>query len=99
MPTKFGYDVRRAHFSSMILTGQMTRDEALERVSKPAYDPATIGQDFEYIATKLDLSVPELKALLEGPNKSYRDYKSAMPIYDLGTRVLRAFGVQRAIIR
>jgi N-acetyl sugar amidotransferase len=99
LPTKFGYDKRRAHFSSLILTKQMTREGALERISKPAYDESTIAQDFEYIANKLDIDVAELQALLHGPNKSYHDYKSAMPIINLGTRVLRAVGVQRAIIR
>jgi N-acetyl sugar amidotransferase len=99
LPTKFGFDKRRAHFSSLILTNQMTRAEALERIAKPAYDESTIAQDFEYIATKLDISVAELQALLNGPNKSFRDYKSAMPMIHLGTQVMRALGVQRAIIR
>jgi N-acetyl sugar amidotransferase len=98
-PTKFGYDKRRAHFSSLILTNQMTRDDALERIAKPAYDEATIAEDFEYIATKLDISVEELRALHDGPNKSWRDYKSAQPLIELGTRIMRAAGVQRAIIR
>jgi N-acetyl sugar amidotransferase len=99
LPTRFGFDKRRAHFSSLILTHQMTREEALERLSKPAYDEATIDQDFEYIATKLDISVAELRAMHEMPIKSYRDYKSAMPLIQLGTVVMRALGVQRAIIR
>ncbi len=99
LPTRFGFDKRRAHFSSLILTNQMTREEALERVAKPAYDEATIAQDFEYIATKLDISVDELRALHRLPLKSYHDYKSAMPMIQLGTAVMRAFGVQRAIIR
>ena len=99
LPTKFGFDKRRAHYSSLILTNQMTREEALQRVAQPAYDPATIGQEFEYVATKLDLSVEELRALLDGPNKSYRDYQNKMGIITLGTKVLRAVGVQRAIIR
>lgn len=99
LPTRFGFDKRRAHFSSLILTQQMTREEALQRVAKPAYDEATIDQDFEYIATKLDISVDELRALHRLPLKSYRDYKSAMPFIQLGTTVMRAFGVQRAIIR
>src|SRR5690606_11709827 len=42
LPTKFGYDKRRAHFSSLILTGQMPRDEALEKIAQPAYDAETI---------------------------------------------------------
>ncbi len=99
LPTKFGFDKRRAHFSSLILTNQMTRDEALQKIAKPAYDEATIADDFEYIATKLDISVDEFRTLHNGPNKTYRDYKSAMPLIDLGTKVMRALGVQRAIIR
>lgn len=99
LPTKFGFDKRRAHFSSLILTNQMTRDEASQKITKPAYDEATIADDFEYIATKLDISVDELRTLHNGPNKTYRDYKSAMPLIDLGTKVMRALGVQRAIIR
>lgn len=98
-PTKFGYDKRRAHFSSLILTGQMTREEALDRIAKKAYDEETVAQDFEYIATKLGISVDELKTLMSGPNKSYHDYKSNMALIELGTKVLRAIGVQRAIIR
>jgi N-acetyl sugar amidotransferase len=99
LPTKFGFDKRRAHFSSLILTKQMTREAALDKLERPAFDAATIKQDFEYVAAKLDISVTELESLLHGPKKSYRDYKSAMPLIQLGTRVLRAVGVERAIIR
>lgn len=99
LPTKFGYDKRRAHFSSLILTGQMTRDDALEKLSKPAYVLEEVDQDFEYIATKLGLSVAELRALHEGPNKTYKDYRNAMTFIDLGTRVLRALGIQKAVMR
>jgi hypothetical protein len=77
----------------------MTREEALERIAKPAYDEATIAEGFEYVATKLDLTVAELKQIMSGPNRSYRDYDNAMRWIDVGTRVLRAVGVQRAIIR
>lgn len=99
LPVKFGYDKRRAHFSSLILTKQMTREDALERIAQPAYDEATISQDFEYVATKLDLTVAELKQLLEGTNRSYRDYRNSMGLIEFGTKVLRATGEQRAIIR
>lgn len=99
LPTKFGFDKRRAHFSSLILTGQMSRDAALERIAQAPYDPEMAAQDFEYIATKLGLTVDELRELEKGPNKSYRDYKNDMTLIDLGTKVLRATGVQRAIIR
>jgi N-acetyl sugar amidotransferase len=99
LPTKFGYQKHRAHYSSLILTGQMTRDEALEKISKPAYDEKTIALDFEYIAKKLEISVEELQLLLKGENKTYRDYKSRMPLINLGTKFLTMVGIQRAIIR
>jgi len=99
LPTKFGYDKRRAHFSSLILTGQMTREAALEKIAQRAYDDETIAHDFEYIATKLDITVDALRELLRGPNRTYRDYANAMPLINAGTQVLRLLGVQRAIIR
>lgn len=99
LPTKFGYDKRRAHFSSLILTGQMTRAEALEKVAEPALDEETVAQDFEYVANKVDISVDELRSLLNGENKSYRDYKNRMLVIGAGTRLLSALGVQKAIMR
>lgn len=99
LPTKFGYDKRRAHFSSLVLTKQLTRDEALAKIAIPAYTPEQVAEDFEYIATKLDISVDELAAMLKGPNHSYKDYKNNMTFIELGTKVLRLVGVQRAIIR
>lgn len=99
LPEKFGYQKHRAHYSSLILTGQMTREEALERISKPAYDKETILQDFNYIAKKLEISPEELHSYMDGENRTYRDYKSNMQLINLGTNILRFFGVQRAIIR
>jgi N-acetyl sugar amidotransferase len=99
LPKKFGYDKRRAHFSSVILTKQMTREEALNRIDQAAYDERTIIQDFEYIAKKLDLNVSELKEIMVGENKTYRDYKSSMPLISLATKLLRGFGIQKVIIR
>ena len=63
LPKKFGYEKHRAHFSSLILTKQMTREEALQKIAHPAYDEETIAQDFEYIAKKLDLTVSELQRI------------------------------------
>ena len=99
LPTKFGYDKRRAHFSSLILTGQLTRDQALEKIAAPAYPLEEMKQDFEYISNKLGITVQELEAYRDGPNRTYRDYKNAMGLIDLGTRAMRALGIQRAIIR
>lgn len=98
-PTKFGYDIRRVFFSSLILTKQMTREDALRRVAEKPYDEQTISQDFEYVATKLGFTVAELRKLMNGPNKTYRDYKSRMPLITLGTKVFRMLGIEKKIMR
>lgn len=91
---KFGYDTRKVQFSSLILTGQMTREEALQRLAEPAYDRETIHQDLEFIATKLGITSDELNGYLRAPNKTYRDYKSQMWIYDFGSRAAKALGLE-----
>lgn len=99
LPKRFGYDKRRTHFSSLILTQQMKREEALAEIAQPAYDEQLMVQDFEYVAKKLDLSVSELQAMMDGEKKTYRDYKSNMPLISFGTNILRIFGIQRQIMR
>lgn len=91
---KFGFDTRRVQFSSLILTGQMTRAEALAELERLPYDESTIGQDFEYIATKLGVTVPELRSYMETPNRTYLDYKSQERIYSLGARAMKALGLE-----
>lgn len=95
LPKKFGYDTRKVQFSSLIVTGQMTRAEALERLQQPAYDPETIQHDIEFVANKLQISVDELNQYLTGPNHSYHDYRSQKDIYRIGAGVLRLLGVER----
>ncbi len=99
LPTKFGYDKRRAHFSSLILTKQMTREQALEAIAISAYTPEDVTRDFDYIATKLGITVDELQSYLDGQNKSYKDYANAMGLIDFGTRVMRGLGLQRSVMR
>lgn len=94
LPTKFGYDTRKVQYSSLIVTGQMTRDEAIEKLKVPALDDATIRQEFEYVANKLEISTTELKSYLDAPNKTYRDYKSQETIYTLGAKAMKALGLE-----
>lgn len=95
LPEKFGFDTRRVQFSSLILTGQMTRDEAMEELLAPAYDEENIRHEFEYVATKLGISAEELQGYMDEPNKTYKDYKSQESIYRWGAKVMRALGLVR----
>lgn len=94
LPKRFGYDVRRVQYSSLIVTGQMTRDEAIELLKKPSYDESTIGQEIEFVSNKLGISVEELDSYMALPRKTYKDYKNQRQIYDYGARVMRAMGME-----
>jgi hypothetical protein len=99
LPRKFGFEKRRAHFSSLIMTGQMTREAALDRISRPEMDEHFLKQEFEFVANKLDLDVDELRAIFEGPNKSYRDYRNKRWAIGLGAGALRAVGLEKRLFR
>ena len=95
LPKKFGYDTRRVQYSSLILTNQMTRAEALIRLEVSPYDPETINHDFEYVAAKLNITVGELQGYFDAPNRSFQDYRSQESIYTIGAAVMRLFGLER----
>ncbi|MBK8761704.1 MAG: N-acetyl sugar amidotransferase [Sulfuritalea sp.] len=94
LPKRFGYDVRRVQYSSLIVTGQMTREDAIELLKEPSYDEATIGQEIEFVANKLGISVEELNSYMALPRKTFKDYKNQRQIYEYGARVMRAMGLE-----
>lgn len=99
LPRRFGYEKRRAHFSSLIMTGQMTRDQALDRISHPEMDERFLKQEFEYVSNKLGLSVNQLQQLFELPKKTYRDYKNKRHLIGFGASVMRKLGLEKRYFR
>lgn len=95
LPKKFGYDKRKAHFSSLINTGQMTREEALDKLRRPPYDEAVAMEDMQYIVDKLGISKEEFLELMAQPNKTYKDYKNSFGIIELAIKLARFFGLER----
>jgi N-acetyl sugar amidotransferase len=89
LPTRFGFDMRTVDLSSLILTGQMTREEALKELKKNSYDKNLIEQDFYYIAKKLNIDVKDLKKFLEMPKKYWWDYKNLNYIFKISEKILK----------
>ena len=81
-------------YSSLIVTGQMTRDEAIELLKKPSYDQSTIGQEIEFVANKLGISIEELNSYMSLPLKTHKDYKSQRQLYDYGAWIMRFMGLE-----
>jgi N-acetyl sugar amidotransferase len=89
LPNRFGYDVRRVQFSSLILSGQMTRSEALEALKVPPYNPQLIDRDLSYIASKLGIAEDTLRSFLVLPKKYYWDYPNNHKLFRMGERIIR----------
>jgi N-acetyl sugar amidotransferase len=75
LPTKFGVDKRKAHLSSLICSGQMTREQALLALEQPAYDAEQLRIDREYVLKKLRLSNEDFEALMEAPVRDHREFE------------------------
>ncbi len=99
LPRKFGFEKRRAHFSSLILTGQMSREDALIRISKPELDEVTLQQEFEYVANKLDWTRDEFQTIFEGENKTYMDYTNNWKMISFANQAMQKIGHERRLLR
>ena len=99
LPSRFGYDTRKVQFSSLILTEQMTRDEALDALKRPAYKNEDIEADLAYISRKLGVTIDELRFYHSMPLKSYRDYCNQEMGFNIGAKLLRVIGVENSIKR
>lgn len=95
LPERFGFDTRKVQFSSLILTDQMTRDEALLKLQDKVYTKVQIDEDFDYISNKLGITVDELWSYFYAPKKTYQDYKSQENLYSLGAKVMRYFKLEK----
>ena len=99
LPNKFGYDKRKTHFSSLILTKQMQREDALKELLEPAYSPDEMKKDFEFVAKKLGLNKNSLQKLMDGNNKTYKDYKNNMFAINLGVNISTFFNLNHQIFK
>ena len=95
LPERFGYDTRKVQYSSLILTGQMTREEALDKLKTPTYTKEQINEDFEFVSNKLGITTAELWNYFNAPKKTFKDYKSQQNFYNIGATVLKYLGIEK----
>jgi N-acetyl sugar amidotransferase len=91
LPKRFGYDMRRRELSSLILTGQMNRTDALEILESPPITPTLAEQEFQFVASKLDISSDELHHYMTMPKKYYWDYRNQRLLFSIGEHILNLF--------
>lgn len=76
LPTKFGIDKRKAHFSTLIASGQMTRKEAIELLKEPPYSLELLNEDRKFVQKKFGLSGKEFDEIMAKPVKPHDAYPS-----------------------
>lgn len=74
LPRKFGYDKRLPHLSSLIVSGQMTREQALAKLAEPLYDPDELEIDLNYFCKKLRITREQYEGFITGRRSEYTDY-------------------------
>ena len=96
LPRKFGFDKRRLHLSSLIVSGQTTRAAALAELQTPVAAPQQVRRDIRFVAKKLGLAPTELEELLDSPPISHESYPNQMRLRQALARVKRVAAARSA---
>lgn len=78
LPLKFHNDKRRSHLSSMIISGQMTRNEALNELQKPLFNEESMNKDIDIVLHQIGLEREVFDAIVNRPGKKHSDYKTSL---------------------
>ena len=76
LPRKFGIDKRYGHLSDLINSGQITRDDALAEIQRPAYPQELLQQDLEFVVKKFKITNERFEELMALPASTFRDYRN-----------------------
>ena len=89
LPTRFQIDKRKAHLSTLVCSGQMTREAALEELKRPPYDLELMKQDYEYVSKKLGFTPGEFDACLKGPIRPHNQFKEEVKMQQFLSKVAK----------
>lgn len=95
-PTRFGHDIRRAWLSTLVITGQMDRDEALKILEQPPLSEEESKELFAEVARRLEISEDELSRFLKMPECTEK-FKSQERLYNFGIRLYEKLGIEKRI--
>lgn len=84
---KFGFDKRKVHLSAQIRNGEISREEAVEALRKPSYDPLELKRDKAYVLKKLGFSDTEFEEIMKTPPKKHEEYPNEEWVLTLASRI------------
>jgi N-acetyl sugar amidotransferase len=76
LPQKFGIDKRKINLSAQVLSGAITREEALAQLRAPFASDTELAAMREYTIKKLELTPSEFQQIWDSPNKLTFEYPS-----------------------
>lgn len=99
LPEKFKIDKRKAHLSTLICSGQMSREEALLELERPLYAPDELAADKEYVLKKLGLSETAFQQIMQLPVRRHQDFKTDTSRKDAYMNLLKRTAPARNAIK
>lgn len=96
LPKRFGYDIRKAQLSSLVVTGQMSREEALKILEQPPLTDEEGEEIFSEVARKLEITEAELMEFFKLPECT-EHFKSQRWMYNAGIRLYELLGLEKRI--
>ena len=89
LPNKFNIDKRKCHLSSLIISNQITRNEALQHLNKKPYNEITIQEDIKYFLKKMNWDMDDLNNYIKRKRKDHNEYKTELPIWEFLNKIYK----------
>lgn len=86
-------------FFQFDLTGQMTGKKLLKNLPNHHTDENLAMQDLESMLQKLGLTKEEFIEMMNGENKTFRDYASNASLINMAVKIARLVGFERRQFR
>lgn len=88
LPQKFNIDKRRAHYSNLVLSGQMSRENAYQQMAAPIRSREELDEDRDYVIKKLGITPTEFERIINLPPKTFFDYPNSYSRIEQAKKIL-----------
>ena len=76
LPNKFNIDKRVFHYSCLVQSEQITREQAIQLLQEPIYDISQLESDKKYVLKKLNFNEATFEDYMRAPIRKHNEFKS-----------------------
>lgn len=91
LPVKFNIDKRQFHYSCLIQSGQISREEGLKAMEDPAYDPTLLNTDKEFVLKKLGFTETSFNEYMNAPIRKHSEFKTEDALWQKYFKLVKIF--------